>query len=90
MSRILIYIKPITDYIPVPIPGEEKKITEMFIFTLLCGASKGFIKAFIKPFEAPQGSMKSLIFIYIKNSRRYYKNMYIIALSCFLTYFYFA
>ena len=33
----------------------------MFIFTLLCGASKGFIKAFkalIKPFEAPQRSVK--------------------------------
>ena len=31
------------------------------MFTLLCGASEGFIKAFeafIKPFEAPQGSMK--------------------------------
>ena len=33
----------------------------MFIFTLLCGASKGFMKAlkvFIKPFEAPQRSVK--------------------------------
>ena len=33
----------------------------MFIFTLLCGASKGFmkdLKAFIKPFEAPQRSVK--------------------------------
>ena len=31
------------------------------MFTLLCGASEGFIKAFeafIKPFETPQGSMK--------------------------------
>ena len=37
-----------------PIPDEEKKLTEIFIFTLLCGASKGFmktLKAFIKPFE---------------------------------------
>ena len=40
---------------------EEKKLTSIFIFTLLCGASKGFIKvlkAFIKPFEAPQRSEK--------------------------------
>ena len=39
-----------------PIPEEEKKLTYIFIFTLLCGASKGFMKAlraFIKPFEAP-------------------------------------
>ena len=39
----------------------EKKLTEMFIFTLLCGASKGFMKAFkafIKPSEAPQRSVK--------------------------------
>ena len=33
----------------------------MFIFTLLSGASKGFMKAlkpFIKPFKAPQRSVK--------------------------------
>ena len=33
----------------------------IFIFTLLFGASKRFMKAletFIKPFEAPQGSVK--------------------------------
>ena len=33
--------------------------SQTFIFTLLCGASKGFmnaLKAFIKPFEAPQRS----------------------------------
>ena len=29
----------------VPIPGKVKKVSEIFIFTLLCGASKGFIKA---------------------------------------------
>ena len=31
--------------------------THIFIFTLLCGVSKGFMKAlhtFVKPFEAPQ------------------------------------
>ena len=36
------------------------------IFTLLCGASKAFMKAFNKPFEAPQGSVKikiSVIFL---------------------------
>ena len=39
----------------------EIKIELNFIFTLLCGASKGFMKAFkvfIKPFEAPQKSVK--------------------------------
>ena len=29
---------------PVPIPGRREKIF-IFIFTLLCGASKGFMKA---------------------------------------------
>ena len=40
----------------VPILDEEIKLSKMFIFTLLCGASKGFMafKAFIKPFETPQ------------------------------------
>ena len=36
------------------------KINLSFIFTLLCGASKGFMKAskaVIKPFEAPQRSV---------------------------------
>ena len=45
----------------VPIPDKEKKLTEIFIFTLLCGASKGFmnaLKTFIKPFEARQRSVK--------------------------------
>ena len=47
--------------LPVPIPDEEKTLTEIFIFTFLCGASKSFLKAFkgfIKPFEAPQRSAK--------------------------------
>ena len=38
--------------------------TEIVIFTLLCGAAKGFMKAFrafIKPFEAPQRSVKITI-----------------------------
>ena len=45
--------------LPVPISDKEKKI--IFIFTLLCSASKGFMRAlmaFIKPFEAPQRSVK--------------------------------
>ena len=50
----------------VPIPDEEKKFSYIFIFTLLCGPSVGFIKTLkafikpfdIKPFEAPQWSMK--------------------------------
>ena len=40
---------------PVPIPDEERKLNQIFIFTLF-GASKGFIeslKAFITPFVAP-------------------------------------
>ena len=44
-----------------PIPDEEKKLTSIFIFRLLCGASKSFMKAlkvFIKTFEAPQRSLK--------------------------------
>ena len=44
--------------LPAPIPDEEKKLTLTFILTLLCGASKGFMKAFIKPFEATKRSMK--------------------------------
>ena len=44
--------------VQIPIPYDEK--IKVF-FTLLCGASKGLMKtfkAFIKPFEALQGSMK--------------------------------
>ena len=39
---------------------------EIFIFTLLCGASKGFmkaLKAFIKPFKVQQRSMKIKIYV---------------------------
>ena len=31
--------------ITVPIPNDEKKLTYIFIFTLLCGALEGFMKA---------------------------------------------
>ena len=50
-------------------PDKEKKINLNFYFHTLCGALKGFmkaLKAFIKPFEAPQRSVKikvKLIFI---------------------------
>ena len=43
--------------LPVPIPEEEKKLSEIFIFALLCGASKD-LKAFIKPCEAPRRRLK--------------------------------
>ena len=46
---------------PVPIPDGERKLMWIFIFTLLCGVAKGFmkaLKAFVKHFEAPQGSVK--------------------------------
>ena len=29
--------------LPAPIPDKEKNLTEMFSFTLLCGASKSFM-----------------------------------------------
>ena len=46
---------------PVSIPDEERKSTDIFIFTLLFGTSKGFraaLKTFIRPFEAPKRSAK--------------------------------
>lgn len=55
---------PKTLTLPVSIPEEERKLTYIFIFALLlCGASKGFIKAFIKPYEAPQRSVKLIIYV---------------------------
>ena len=45
-----------------PDPGRREKILiQIFIFTPLCDASKGFmraLKAFIKPFEVPQRRVK--------------------------------
>ena len=32
---------------PIPILDKDRKLTQFFIFKLLCGASKGFIKAFM-------------------------------------------
>ena len=54
-----------------PIPDKKKKLTQVFIFALLFGASKGFLKAFkalIKPFEAPQRSVN------IKSQVNFYFN----------------
>ena len=45
----------------VPIPEKEKKLTQIFIFIVLCDASKAFIKAFnafINRFESPQRRKK--------------------------------
>ena len=54
----------------VPISGKKKKITEIFIFTLLCGASKGFMKAL----KARQSSVKiKLIFISVELSEMHRK-----------------
>ena len=47
--------------LPVPIPDEEGKLTELFIFKLLCGVSKVLLKAlkaFINHFEVSQRSVK--------------------------------
>ena len=60
-----------------PDPKRREKINLRFCFPLLCGASKGFmkaLKAFIKPFQAPQRGMKKnfkLIFILIQHSEMY-------------------
>ena len=40
--RELINYKLLT--LSIPIPDEDKKLSEIFIFTLLCGASNGFMK----------------------------------------------
>ena len=55
----------------VQILNGEEKIVQIFILALLYGDSKGFIyalKSFIKPFEAPQRSVK------IKNQVIFYFN----------------
>ena len=48
-------------------PRQRKKNNlKNFVFTLFCGASKGFIKAleaFMKPFEAPQRGAKIKILV---------------------------
>ena len=60
-TSLTIVLQAVLLILPVPIPDEERKLTYIFIFTLLCGAPKGFVKALkalIKPFEAPQRSVK--------------------------------
>ena len=66
------YVNGITDYVSLTLPALcisksciKIKINLMFIFTLVCDASKSSskrfmkaCKAFIKPFEAPQRSVK--------------------------------
>ena len=49
-------------YINILCYDEERKLIQIFILTLLRGASKGFMKALIKPFEAPQITVK-IIFV---------------------------
>ena len=56
MRKKLNWVNP-----PRPDPGRRKRITSKFFFTLLCGAAKGFMttfKIFMKPFVAPQRSVK--------------------------------
>ena len=47
----------------VPIPDKDKKLSQIFIFTLLCGASKGFMKALKVPNVVPQRSAKIKIYL---------------------------
>ena len=59
------FLKMFALTLPVLIPEEERKLTQSFIFILLCGASKDFmmaLKAFMKPVEASQ-SVKIKIYI---------------------------
>ena len=60
-STISLYLRQMSVHLililQVPIPDEEKNLSEIFIFTFLCSASKDFmkaLKAFIKPFEVSQ------------------------------------
>ena len=53
-----------------PIPGRREKANlNFYLYTFLCAskdfmkASKAFIKAFIKAFEAPQRSLKIKIYV---------------------------
>ena len=45
---------------PVHLRNLHQNKTYIFIFTLLCGASKGFMKT-INPFEAPQKSVRQKV-----------------------------
>ena len=39
-------------------PNEERKLTKIFIFTLLCGASRSFMKAFKASMKLSWGTTK--------------------------------
>ena len=60
--RNLVIYASLRTYWPFPSRSQaRKKLTEIFIFILLWGTSKGFMQelnAFIKLFEAPQRSLK--------------------------------
>ena len=52
-------LNPINPYRPDP--GRREKINLNFYFTIACGDTKGFVKAFKafkKPFETPQRNVK--------------------------------
>ena len=72
-SAEVFYKKNLFLSLNVPIQDKYEKLTSTFIFTLLSGASKRFMKALkasIKPFEAPQRSeKKKLIFASIQLSK---------------------
>ena len=56
-------VRPVNAFTPSRLDPGRKEKTNLTIFTLLCGASKGFMKAFkafVKLFEAPQ----KYIFLY--------------------------
>ena len=60
--------------LPVPNRTKIKNLNLFFSFTLLCGISKGFMKvlnAFLKPFKAPQSSVKTKI-----NVNLYFNNTF--------------
>ena len=75
--------------LPVPIPAEEKKLSEIFIFTLLCGASKGFMKAFnafsVRPGLGREGLSENHKYFFYDLHRKGLKcNPIILELVCFL------
>ena len=74
----------------VTFPDKEEKLTWIFVFALLCGASKGFmkvLKAFIKPFEQPHRSVKikiyyGLIFKDLRSLIETFTTLPIVDVSC--------
>ena len=64
ISPIYFWVSHLTP--STPFPDKEEKLTWFFIFTLLCGTSKGFMK--VLPFATPQRSVKIQIFILLQLS----------------------